>query len=171
MQGDPAAQEALFRRYAALATGLAHRLLAGDPEVDDLVQDAFVIALRNLSTLRAPEAFSTWLGSIVVRTASKKLRRRRLLERLGLRRSEPIDCDTLIGSEAPPELAAELRDVYTALDRLRPDERLALVLQRVEGQSLAEIAQSLGVSLATAKRRLQTAEARLGRFRSVQEAT
>src|SRR5207248_3556465 len=83
--GDAWAQEALFRRHARMAIGLAHRLLPHDNEVDDLVQDCFVSALRRLASLDNPQAFAAWLGSIVVRAVGKRLRRRRLLSRLGLR--------------------------------------------------------------------------------------
>ena len=93
--GEAWAQEALFRRHARMALGLAHRLLPQDNEVDDLVQDCFVSALRRLSSLDNPQAFAAWLGSIVVRTVGKRLRRRRLLTRLGLRVPEEIDADAI----------------------------------------------------------------------------
>src|SRR5436305_8085486 len=65
--GESWAQEALFRRHARMALGLAHRLLPQDNEVDDLVQDCFVSALNRLASLDNPQAFAAWLGSIVVR--------------------------------------------------------------------------------------------------------
>jgi RNA polymerase sigma-70 factor (ECF subfamily) len=156
--GEAWAQEALFRRYSRMVNGLAFRVLGRDSEVDDLVQDSFLEALKNLHRLDNPQAFASWLGSIVVRTASKRLRRRALLNRLGLRRNTPIDPDVVLSNDAPPDARAELSRIYTCLDAMHHEMRLALVLHRVEGMSLPEAAESMGVSLSTIKRRLAAAE-------------
>jgi RNA polymerase sigma-70 factor (ECF subfamily) len=164
--GELWAQEALFQRYARQVLALSQRILAGRDDADDLTQDAFVYAFTRLDTLHNPQAFQAWLRSIVVRTASKRLRRQRLLTRLGLRRSEPIDPDSVLTSEAPPDIAAELRAVYGLVERLPAEERVALVLRRVEGMELSEIAEEMKLSLATVKRRLSAAEGRLERARA-----
>ena len=157
--GEAWAQEALFRRHAPLANGLAFRLMGRDSDVDDLVQDAFVIAFGRLNALEDPQAFAAWLGSIVVRTAGKVIRRRALLERLGLRRRrEPVDIDAVATRLAGPDVAAELRRVYERLERLPAEQRLAFLLRRVEGMELEEIARAMGISLATAKRRIAAAQ-------------
>jgi RNA polymerase sigma-70 factor, ECF subfamily len=161
--GELWAQEALFQRYARMVLALSQRILAGRDDADDLAQDAFVYAFTRLDTLNNPQAFHAWLRSIVVRTASKRLRRQRLLTRLGLRRSEPIEPDTVIANEAPPDVAVELRGVYALIERLPAEERVALVLRRVEGMELLEIAAEMKLSLATVKRRLSAAEGRLER--------
>ena len=163
--GERYAQEALFQRYVRMALGLALRILARDAEVDDLVQDSFLYAFERLSTLENPQAFAAWLSSIVVRTASKRLRRRKLLMRLGIRNDNPIDPDQVVSRTAPPDLGAELCRVYDLLDRLPADERVALVLRRVEGLEIPQIAEQMGMSMSTVKRRLNSAEARLERAR------
>jgi RNA polymerase sigma-70 factor (ECF subfamily) len=164
--GELWAQEALFQRYARMVLGLSQRILAGRDDADDLSQDAFVYAFTRLDTLQNPQAFQAWLRSIVVRTASKRLRRQRLLTRLGIRRSEPIEPDVVVSNEAPPDVAVELRSVYGLIERLPAQERVALVLRRVEGMELLEIAEEMKLSLATVKRRLGAAEARLERARA-----
>ncbi len=164
--GEDWAREALFRRYARLAMGLSHRILPFDSEVDDLVQDSFLYAFERLSTLTNPQAFQSWLSSIVVRTAGKRLRRRRLQVRLGLRTNQPVDLDQIVSRTAPPDVAVELRAVYAVLERLPAEERVALVLRRVERMEIPEIASHMGISVSTVKRRLAAAEARLERARS-----
>jgi len=164
--GESWAQEALFRRHARMAIGLAHRLLPRDPEVDDLVQDCFVLALRRLSALENPQAFAAWLESIVVRTVGKRLRRRRLLARLGLQSPEEIDPEAIAAPAVPGEVAVELRRVYAVIAKLPADARVALVLRRVEGLEVPEIAQRMGVGLSTVKRRLKKAEEILERSRT-----
>ena len=164
--GEAWAQEALYRRYARMVNGLAWRLMPGDPDVEDLVQDVFIQALDALDRLTEPAAFGSWLGAITIRTAHKRLRRKRLKIRLGLTRREPIDVDAVISSSAPPDVASELRAMYQMLDALPTEVRIALVLRRVEGMQLTEIAEQMGLSLATVKRRLEIAESALARSQS-----
>ena len=163
--GEAWAQEALFRRHARMALGLAHRLLPQDNEVDDLVQDCFVSALKRLSALDNPQAFAAWLGSIVVRAVSKRLRRRRLLSRLGLRVPEELDADAIAAVSVPPDVAVELRRVYAVVAQLPAQARVALVLRRVDGLEMPEIARRMGIGLSTVKRRLKLAEEILERSR------
>jgi RNA polymerase sigma-70 factor (ECF subfamily) len=101
------------------------------------------------------------LTSIAVHGAQKRLRRRRLLIRLGLRVAEPLDPDLTISPVAPAEVVSELRAVYAVIARLSAEERIALLLRRVEGLDLTEIAQTMQISLATVKRRLVSAEKHL----------
>lgn len=166
--GQPWAAEALFRRHARFVNGLAFRLMPRDAELDDLVQDSFVEAFASLERLDDPGAFKGWLGTIVVRTAHKRIRRRRLMERVGLRRREPIDLDAVVSSATSPEAALELRRVYGVLESMSAEERIALVLRRVEGLELTEVAERMGLSLATVKRRLVAAEARLSSARAAE---
>jgi len=161
--GEEWAREALFRRYARLALGLAYRILPSDLDIDDLVQDSFLYAFERLNGLTNPQAFQAWLSSIVVRTAGKRLRRRKLQIRLGLRSHTPIDADEVISRTAPPDVAAELRAVYGVLETLPVEERIALVLRRVERLEIPEIAEQMQLSVSTVKRRLHAAEARLER--------
>jgi len=161
--GEEWAREALFRRYVRLALGLAYRILPSDLDIDDLVQDSFLYAFERLNGLTNPQAFQAWLSSIVVRTAGKRLRRRKLQIRLGLRSHTPIDADEVISRTAPPDVAAELRAVYGLLENLPVEERIALVLRRVERLEIPEIAEQMQLSVSTVKRRLNAAEARLER--------
>jgi RNA polymerase sigma-70 factor (ECF subfamily) len=162
--GEKWAQEALFKRHARTVNGLAYRLLGRDEEVDDLVQEAFLAALRSLDRLENPQAFAAWLCSILVRTAHKTLRRRAMLTRLGLRRSTPIDPDVVVSRNAPPDVRSELEAIYGVLERMRPEVRVALVLNRVEGLSVPEISDRMGLSVSTVKRRLAAGERRLDQY-------
>src|SRR5687768_11414138 len=90
--GEAWAAEALYRRHVATSHGLACRLLGRDVDVDDILQESFLDALGSLDRLTDPSAFRAWVSSIVVRKTYNLLRKRRLLTRLGLRRSDaPID--------------------------------------------------------------------------------
>ncbi|MEM9069697.1 MAG: RNA polymerase sigma factor, partial [Myxococcota bacterium] len=158
LAGDLRAKERLYRRHVNMVTGLAHRLLGG-AEVDDLVQDAFVTAFDRLETLRDPQSFAKWIGSIVVHQARARIRKRQRRRRffLPVGESSP-SLERLIASDAPPDVRAELKAIYALIEKLPADARIALVLRRVEGLSIPEIAGHMQRSPATVKRRIQDAE-------------
>ena len=153
----------LFDRYVRYAAGLAYRLMGSDDEVDDIVQASFADALDKLGSLRDPQAFAAWLAAIVTTRALKKLRRRRLLNRLLLRSNDengvpdPLRSSTI----ASADVIAELHAVNSLVQALPPEERVAFLLCRVEELTHAETAARLGCSIATVKRRVERAERHL----------
>jgi RNA polymerase sigma-70 factor (ECF subfamily) len=155
------AQEALFRRYQRMVSGLIFRVYPTHVDLDDLVQDTFIAAFQSLGSLKNPQAFASWLGSTAIRVTHKKLRRRKLAMRLGLAAQEEIAWEEVIAPTCPADIAAELKRTYAIIESMPTNERIALVLRRVEGMSLDEIVAATGASLATVKRRISAAEARL----------
>lgn len=154
-EGDRWAEEALFRRYVVPLTAMITHVVGNTADADDVVQDAFGEALRDLPKLREPAAFRAWLYRIAINRAKKAIRKRRLLRMLGLDRS--LDDATLaIDAEdgTSPEARMELALLDEALAHLPADERIAWMLRYVHGHSLEEIAEWLGCSLATVKRRI-----------------
>ncbi len=166
-EGHTWAQEALFKRYVRSAVGQAWRLIPND-DPEDLAQDALVHALTNLHKLEQPQAFAAWLSSIVVHLALTQLRRKHLLVRIGLRHPPVPDAEAAL-SHATAEARVQLREIYSILETLAPEERTALVLRRVEGLELKQVAAVMRLSLATVKRRLSAAEARLASTRREQD--
>jgi RNA polymerase sigma-70 factor (ECF subfamily) len=168
--GDRVAKQSLFQRHAPMVNRLARRLLGPGVDANDLVQDAFVEALVGIARLKNGQAFQAWLCSIVVRTAQKVRRRRRLLERLGLLRSVPLEMDAFCSPTAPPDVAAELKAIYVLLRTMPVEMHVALVLRRVEGLSVDQIAEQMRLSVSTVKRRLAAAERQLDAWRDVKVA-
>lgn len=164
--GEREAKAALFRRHVRSASDLAYRLLGRDDELEDVVQESFVAAFSSLSKLTDPRAFKGWLTAIVTRTTIATIRRRRLLARLGFVHVERVQIENVLAPNAPPDVLAELEAVYRSLDSLPANERVVLVLRRVEQLPLEEIARTTGFSLATVKRRLARAEERLNEKRA-----
>lgn len=164
LRGERAALEMLFRRYARMTNTLACRLIGrDDSELDDVVQEAFARAVRDLPKLEEPAAFAGWLRKIVVRTAYAKIQRRKLMRRFGLLpRGEPMFDSLSFDRAASPEQMAEVRLIYRRAEALPTEARVALILRYFEGRELEEIADEMGISLATVKRRLRDAESELG---------
>lgn len=156
--GEPWAQEALFRRYAGLVNGLAFRLLGHADDVDDVVQEAFAQALVSLHRLKSEDQFQSWLSAIVVRVAYKVIRRRRLLTRLGFRPELEVDFDALIAPGAPPDVAAELRAVYAEVQSFPTKLRVPFLLRKIEELTIEEVAELSGASVASVKRYVAAAE-------------
>ena len=151
--------EQLYRRHAATALNLAVRIQGSTADVEDIVHDAFVRAHGRLGELRDPAAFRSWLGSIVVRLVRTRLRRRRLVAMLGLASPEPVDLDAIASPHGDPEARVLLAQVYALLQTLPADERIAWTLRYVERHRLESVAELVGCSLATAKRRIARAQA------------
>ncbi len=149
----------LFHRYSSYVAAVAYRLLGRDDEVDDTVQEVFLAAVRGLDTVRNPDAIKGWLASITVRTARKRLKRRRL--RVMLRIDPDPAYDRVVDSSASPEQRVLLARVYEVLDAMPADLRIAWTLRHVQGERLEDVAELSGCSLATAKRRIAAAARRL----------
>lgn len=163
-RGDRWAADLLYRRHAPDVFRVATLLLGKTTDVDDVVQDAFVKALRQLDSLRDPSSFGGWVVRIAANLSRSRLRRRGLFRRLGLDRGEEdVSLSSLALPDLDPEQRAELARVGRWVRALPADARVAWTLRRVEGWPLAEIAETVGVSLATIKRRVDAADAVLAR--------
>jgi RNA polymerase sigma factor (sigma-70 family) len=75
--GDPVAVDRLVAGYLPLVYTIVGRALEGHADVDDVVQDVMLRVLRNLSDLREPESFRSWLVAITVRQVRERFRARR----------------------------------------------------------------------------------------------
>ncbi len=155
---DLVAFEALYRKHAGFALNLAVRIQGSANDAEDIVHDAFLKASERLAELREAGAFRAWLGSIVVRLVRTRLRRRRLLSTLGLATPDPIELDAIASPNADPESRVLLAQVYSLLQTLPSDERIAWTLRYVDHHRLEVVAELTDCSLATAKRRILRAQ-------------
>lgn len=134
-------------------------MLGRESDVDDLIQEVFLAAFRQRHQVRDPLAIKGWLATIAVRSARKQLRRRRLRSFVGLDTLGPAL--ELREPSMSPERRALLSRVYSALDRIPIEARLAWTLRYVEGEKLEQVAEHCRCSLATVKRRIAAAHGRL----------
>lgn len=163
--GDRWAREVLYREHLRDVLRVAGFVLGRSADVEDVVQDAFVQAFERLGDLRDPRTFAGWIARIAVNLARARLRRRRFLSFFGLDAAgEDLEIAQWASSEASPEQRAELARIALALQHAGADARSAWVLREVEGWQLDEVAEALGVSLATAKRRIAEANRAIQRI-------
>ena len=147
----PDSDEELYRRFSAHVARIGFRLLGREDEVDDLVQDVFMVAFKQREQIRDPWAIRGWLSTITVRMARKRLRLRRLRTFVGLDAPQAL---ALSQPGISPEEETTLQRVYALLDQVSVERRLAWTLRYVEGERLEQVAARCGCSLATAKRRI-----------------
>ncbi|MBN2529538.1 MAG: sigma-70 family RNA polymerase sigma factor [Deltaproteobacteria bacterium] len=171
INGDGWAEEAIFRKHVHFVTSLAAKLLRRQAEVEDVVQDTFLLAYRDLNKLNNTHLLRHWLARITVRSAQSQYRRRRIKQVLGL--DTGIDderlCDQL-RTDAPQEILVELSLLDSVFDSLSVSERICWVLRKLEGYQLNEICAISGCSLATAKRRINSANQKIREYIATKEA-
>jgi RNA polymerase sigma-70 factor (ECF subfamily) len=158
--GDPRAPRVLWDRHARLVYRILRRSLGRQDEVEDLVQEVFLSLWRRLPTLREPRALPAFLVTITTLTLRHEMRRRWVRRCMSLGTTQDIDHDPRV-VHPNPEARQALSRFYAILDRLGHEERIAFVLRFIEGMELTEVAAAMGLSLATAKRRLAHARARV----------
>jgi RNA polymerase sigma-70 factor (ECF subfamily) len=151
--GRAEAADQLFERYGDYVERLIVRVLGLDAEVPDLINEVFARALERVEQIEDATALKGWLGSIAIFTARTFLRDRRSRRRfLGF--FAPEELPEVPVRSAPVECSLALSRTYEVLGTLAPDERIAFALRFIEGMSLGEVAEVMGVSLGTVKRRL-----------------
>ena len=167
--GDGAAFELLVDTRIDRCYRLAWSILLNDADAADATQDALVSAWRQLPRLRDTAAFDGWLNRIVANAALMARRHRVRLREVSVRPAYAGDETPQPEPPQDPRARTPMDDVVDndaiarAFDRLRPQERIILVLHHVEERSVAEIARSLGIPVGTAKWRLHAARNALER--------
>jgi RNA polymerase sigma-70 factor (ECF subfamily) len=141
---------AIFDSYAPYVAAIATRVLGRADEVEDLVQEVFLVVVSGVYQLRNPEAIKGWLATVTVRLAMRRLRWRRL--RGWLRLDGPQSYEDLPDPRLSGEERAAVAFIYRLLDRSSPAHRTAWVLHHGEGMPIADVAIACGCSPATAKR-------------------
>ncbi|MGO8697916.1 MAG: sigma-70 family RNA polymerase sigma factor [Limisphaerales bacterium] len=171
--GELDAFEALTARHEQRVFSLAMRLLRQEQDAEDVTQQTFLSALENLGGFRGEASFSTWLLRITTHAALKVIRKRKGLDVISLEEAtEPADnSDTIPHPEfiadwrQSPEQMVQTREIQRLLDealaRLDEKHRLIFLLRDVEGLSVKETAETLGLSEANTKVRLLRARLQL----------
>jgi RNA polymerase sigma-70 factor (ECF subfamily) len=146
--GDSEAFRALVDRHSRSIFRVAHRMTGNQQDAEDVVQEAFLRAYRQLGRFEARANFGTWLHRIAVNCAIDLIRARPRRETA----HEAEDLETMSAANHAPEtperlmFSAQIQSrVLAAMDRLSPMERAAFVLRHFEGLSIEEISQTLSL--------------------------
>lgn len=163
LDGQPEAFGHLIRKYQnRLFNGMVH-ILRSEPEAEDVVQDAFVLAFTKLESFKGNSAFFTWLYRIGYNVAITRIRRRKSTVsiegkdergRLDFPDKGPSPADRLEQHEQADQLRL-------ALDRLSDEHRSILVLREMEELDYDAIAEILNLPIGTVRSRLHRARTQL----------
>ena len=155
--GDQAAHHSLYKLYARAMYNVAYRIVMVEEEAQDVLQEAFISAFRNLDGYRGDATFGSWLKRIVVNKALNAVSRRKF---------DPIpeneDWD-IAEPEADVTYRGELTvdRVKTGISQLPDGYRNVLTLYLLEGYDHQEIAEIMGFTESTSKSQLNRAKAKL----------
>jgi RNA polymerase sigma factor (sigma-70 family) len=161
--GDRQALDDLVAAHLPLVYTIVGRALSGHADVDDVVQETMLRAVRDLPALRAPASFRAWLTSIAVRRVVEHRQRRRTASERTVVLDEALEVPDVESAVEDMsilrlDVSGQRREVAEATAWLDPDDRLLLSLwwQEAAGRmGRAEIATALGVSVAHTAVRLQ----------------
>jgi len=171
--GELDAFEALATRYEQRIFSLARRILRQEQDAEDVTQQTFLSALENLKGFRGEASFVTWLFRIATHAALKVIRKRKGLETVSLEAATEGADDTdavphpeyIADWRQSPEQLVEKNEIRRLLDealaQLDEKHRLVFLLRDVEGLSIKETADALGLSEANTKVRLLRARLQL----------
>jgi RNA polymerase sigma-70 factor (ECF subfamily) len=149
--GDEAAFRVLYRRHTPAVYQFALRLVGGsEADAEDVVQDAWLRAVRSLGGFRWKASFRTWITGIA-------LNRAREIHRKRSRSPEHEAHDGAPSPAVPAALHAERMDLERAITALPDGYRTVLVLHDVEGFTHQEIGERLEITTGTSRSQLHHA--------------
>ena len=143
MMGNRRAFDQLVVRYQSpVRRFFLHQTLGDEPLSDDLAQDTFIKAWRNIGSFRAMSSFQTWLMRIAYNVLYDYVRSRKT--------TSDIDnvAEPMTNGNSNPSLQM---DLYHALSLLKPDERTCITLQLVDGYKIDQIAKITDMKEGTVK--------------------
>ena len=154
LSGEPDAFRMLVDRHGRAIFRLGYRMTGNEHDAEDVVQETFIRAYRQLGNFESRANFGTWLHRIAVNCSLDLLKSRSRRDRRQHQESEEMI--ERHPSEAPPqdrlvhseEIQQALRH---ALDRLSENERSAFVMRHFEGMSIEEIGTTLGTKVNATK--------------------
>ena len=165
--GDLDAFNELVTRYQNAVYGVALKMVRNPATAEDLTQDTFISAFRNVARFRGGN-FRAWLLRIARNATYDYLRRTKRRPETSIEENIVAFSDTFRASDPEPEataLSSELgRTITEGLMTLSEDHRLSIILVDMDGYRYEEAAEVLGVSVGTVKSRLNRARGRMRDF-------
>ena len=155
LAGDPSAFDGIVRRWQSPLINLAYRFCRDRSRAEDMAQEAFLRAFRNLASWRQESAFSTWLFSLATNLYCSEIRRIPPITLPFEEVPEPHDPRTLnAGAQQQLEHHQESAALHKAINTLPPKYREVLLLYYFQEMDVPATAASLSLPEGTVKARL-----------------
>jgi len=168
-KGNQYAFRVLVERHSHALFRLAFRMTGNEQDAEDLVQDTFIRAYRQLHRFDSRASFSTWLYRICANRALDLLRARKVRKEYQPAQNDegPGWLETVAANDPSPERLAHSRQLAdllpSALENLTELERAAFVLRHYEGFDIQQVSEALGVKASAAKQSIFRAVQKLRR--------
>ena len=158
LQGDRQGYYELYTLYRRSMYNVGYRIVNSEEEAQDVLQEAFISAFRNLKHYRGDSTFGAWLKKIVVNKAINQVKKRKMErlpedERWDLREEESTD--------DLDDFPFTVETVKNAITRLPDGYRMVLSLYLLEGYDHGEIAGILGITESTSKSQFNRSKKKL----------
>ncbi|MFZ6001166.1 MAG: RNA polymerase sigma factor [Bacteroidota bacterium] len=157
-QGDPDAYQRVYKLYSRSMYNVGFRIVNNTDEAEDVLQEAFISAFRNLEFYRGDSTFGAWLKRIVVNKAINYLKKRRF-ERMP--DNENWDVEEEQSHDDLEHFPYTVQQVREAIESLPDGYRTVLSLYLLEGYDHSEIAEIMGITESTSKSQFNRSKKKL----------
>lgn len=148
LQNDRSAQRRLYNSYKDNLYTIAYRLTKDFEQSNDLLQETFIDAFRNLSKLKEPAYFYSWIKQILIRKTYKYLNQKK----------EKVDIDNIVLGHTEN---VDVSYIEQAIQALPVKSRTVFLMYEIEGFSHAEISDTMDITVGTSKSQLNYAKTKL----------
>jgi RNA polymerase sigma factor (sigma-70 family) len=155
---DPKAQMELYKRYSKAMYNIALRILNHTADAEDVMQESFLSAFRNIQTYRGEVTFGAWLKKIVINRSLDVIKSRKAmisLDAVAEMADETADMEYMDYRDLQRD------DIITAIGALPDGYRVVLTLYLIEGYDHDEISEILQISNATSRTQYHRAKKKL----------
>ena len=158
--GNKRAFDELVRRYQSpVRRFFLHQTLGDSQLSDDLAQDTFIKAYMNITSFRGLASFQTWLMRIAYNVFYDYTRK------MKNERNADMPNDRAAANSSLFTLHSSLKiDLYTALAQLKPDERMCITLQLIDGYDIRQVAKITGLKEGTVKSHLSRGKEKMANY-------
>ncbi len=156
-KGDRRAQHEIYQKYLRAMNRVAYRITGDEMEAEDVIQEAFIRAFRNLTNFKGEATFGAWLRRIVINTSINHVKRRKT-------EFVPLEPERLeVPEDSVPQYVSSysMENIKKAVERLPDGYRTVFSLYLFEGYDHQEIGNILNISEATSKSQFSRAKKKL----------
>jgi len=155
LNDDKKAQFEIYRLYYKSMYNSSLRIVSAPEEAEDIMQEAFLTAFRNLKNYSGEVSFGAWLKKIVINRSLDALRKRKVV-------FEELHAELPITNEPEPEVESiTVEEVKSAINSLSDGYRTILSLILLEGYDHEEVSEILGIKNVTSRTQFSRARQRL----------
>lgn len=153
----------LYKNYFGFVWSCTRRLGVSNAEIDDIVQEIFIVINSRLATLQQPESLRSWIYGIARRTVStyRRAKRAKAASTAALNAQPELQYPQIPSPQQLAELSDQARFLWTLLEKIDPAKREVFVLAEFDEMTAPEIAAAIEVPLNTIYSRLRAAKQEL----------